>query len=234
MSALRGIIDLLFPPRCQVCRTPGLFPLCAACRSAIRVIHPPVCRRCGRPLRGPSDLLFTCITCRRRRPHFSAARAAGVYDGALREAIHAFKFGRRRALAAPLGRLMAQVARRDPQLQAADLIVPVPLHRRRFRERGFNQSALLASEVAADVGFPLAEDLLIKLRAAPPQSGLLLKDRRQNVRGAFTCAGPVHGAVILVDDVISTGFTVSECARILCQAGAARVVVLTAAMAVPE
>ena len=129
MGALRGLIDLIFPPVCQVCRTPGAFPLCDSCRSAFRFIEPPVCRKCGKPLRGSPDLVFTCVPCRHRRLYFAAARAAGIYDGALREAIHALKFGGCRALVVPLGSMMTKFVVADEQLRAAELVVPVPLHR---------------------------------------------------------------------------------------------------------
>lgn len=233
MSALRGLVDLVFPPACQVCQTPGTFPLCAACRCAFRRIQPPVCQKCGKPLRGPPDLVFTCIPCRHRRLYFAAARAAGIYDGALREAIHALKFGGRRALAASLGALMADCAASDERLRSAQLIVPVPLHSRRLRERGFNQSELLAAEVSEHLDLPVASDVLVRRQGTQAQSGLTFEDRRANVRGAFAAVRGIESKmVLLVDDVISTGFTLSECARALRDAGAARVLVVAAAMAV--
>lgn len=235
MLALRGLLELLFPPACQVCRTPGIIPLCADCRCAFRLIQPPVCQKCGKPLRGPPDLVFTCTSCRHRRLYFFAARATGVFDGTLREAIHALKFRARRTLAAPLGALMADCAAADARLQSAQIVVPVPLHRSRLRERGFNQSELLAREVAERMGFPLTADLLIRGQVTLAQSGLSLEDRRRNVRGAFVASGQINGStVLLVDDVISTGSTASECAKALRKVGAARVVVLTAAIAILE
>lgn len=233
MLALRGLLELVFPPACQVCRTPGSFPLCNDCRYGFRLIRLPVCQKCGKPLRGPPDLVFTCTPCRHRRPYFAAARAAGIYDGTLREAIHALKFGRRRALAAPLGALMADRAAADAGLRGARLVVPVPLHRYRMRERGFNQSELLAAKVSNHLNLPLRSDVLVRRQATEAQSGLTLEDRRGNVRGAFTVTRALaRDKVMLVDDVISTGFTASECARALRQAGAGQVVVLAAAMAV--
>lgn len=175
------------------------------------------------------------MTCRHRRLHFFAARAAGIFDGTLREAIHALKFRARRALAAPLGALMADCAAADPQLRSAQVVVQVPLHRNRLRERGFNQSELLAREVAERMALPLTADLLIRCQVTQAQSGLALEDRKRNVRGAFVASRQINGStVLLVDDVISTGSTASECARALRQVGAARVVVLTAAIAILE
>lgn len=234
MALLHGLADLLFPPACQICRIPGEFPLCAACRAGFRLIHAPVCQKCGKPLRGPPDLIFTCIPCRHRRTYFRQARAAGVYDGSLREAIHSFKFGRRRALAEPLGRLMAEVAAADAMLSAAQLVVPIPLHPRRLRERGFNQAELLAAAVSKRLGVPMAADVLTRTRSTEAQSGLTQDERRANVRGAFAATCQIDAArVLLVDDVLSTGFTASECARQLRQhGGVGEVRVLAAAMPV--
>lgn len=234
MLALRGILDLVFPRACQVCCFSGTFPLCSKCLNAFSLIRPPVCARCGIPLRGPADLSFTCIPCRHRRWYFTAARAAGVYDGALREAVHALKFRRRRALAGPLGELMAAVAHSDPVFRNARLIVPVPLHHRRERERGFNQSELLALTVGTSVGLCVDFQSLRRIRPTSPQSDLDSEARRVNVRDAFVVMrGLGMETVILVDDVISTGSTVRECARTLRAAGAAEVVILALARALP-
>lgn len=196
------------------------------------LIRPPVCRRCGKPLRGAPDLVFTCIPCRHRRTSFSCARAAGIYDGPLRDAIHALKFGRCQALAEPLGRLMAEVAATDSRLRA-DLVVPVPLHPRRRRERGFNQAELLADEMAAYLRLPVQADLLRRARPTKSQIELSRGARRDNVRAAFAADGRCGpGRVLLVDDVMSTGFTAGECARTLRAAGAREVAVVTAALAV--
>jgi ComF family protein len=232
VSALRGLLDLVFPPACQVCWGTRTFPLCPACLSTFRLVRPPICQKCGKPLRGPDDLEFTCIPCRHRKLHFVAARAAGIYDGTLREAIHALKFRGRRALAVPLGALMAEHVT-GARLPTAHVVIPVPLHYRRLRERGYNQSELLAAEVSRHLRLPVRSDVLVRRQATEAQSGLTLEVRRANVRGAFATVRSLAGqTVLLVDDVLSTGFTASECARVLRQAGAAQVVVLTAAIAV--
>src|SRR5207245_1863729 len=192
-------------PACQVCRASGDFALCCGCRTGFPLIRPPVCQKCGRPLRGPADLIFTCIPCRHRRTYFACARAAGVYDGPLREAIHALKFGRRQAMAGPLGRLIAEVVATDPRMRV-DLVVPVPLHSARLRDRGFNQAELLAVEVADYLNIPLNPRALQRVRATPPQTGLGRKDRRANVRDAFVARTPLDAAsVLVVGGVVSTG-----------------------------
>lgn len=160
---------------------------------------------------------------------FTRARAAGVYEDALREAIHALKFGRVRALVRPLGKVMVQTWEADAA--RVDLIVPVPLHPARVRQRGFNQSELLAREVARTLGLPMRPHALKRCRATAAQSGLGAADRRMNVSGAFEAVERVPETVLLIDDVFSTGFTVSACARALLRAGSVAVYVLTAAMA---
>ena len=154
-----------------------------------------------------------------------------MYEGTLREAIHALKFGGCRAMAGPLGDLIATTVLADRRLRA-DVVVPVPLHASRYRQRGFNQAELLGRRVAWVLGLP-CEGLLRRTHATDAQSGLTRQVREINVRGAFVCVEPLAGRdVLLIDDVMSTGFTASECARALRVAGAGEVVVATVAAAV--
>lgn len=179
--------------------------------------------------------MLTCPLCRRRRLQFACARGVAVYEGALREAIHALKFGRCRPLAAPLGRMMGLCAAADPVLASARLIVPVPMHAHRMRERGFNQAEVLAREVGRTLRLPVVAAAIRRKLPTEAQSALPLEDRLENVRGAFEASAALPPEpVLLVDDVISTGFTASECAGQLARAGAARVYVLAAALALPE
>lgn len=235
MALLQAIADLLFPPVCQVCARANGFPLCRHCRQSIRLISPPICLKCGRPIDGSCKVLHTCNLCRRRRPRFACARAAAIYEGTIREAIHGLKFGRRRALASPLGRLMAACAAADLELPSARLVIPVPLHPARLRTRGFNQAELLAREVGRILELPVLTNVIRRNIATAAQSALPLERRWENVRNAFEASGELPtDPVILIDDVISTGFTASACARTLADAGAPRVYVLAAALALPE
>ena len=210
-------------------------PVCPVCWVGIRLVLPPLCDRCGDPL--PSWRLLTiaegvCARCRRAPPAFDCARAAGDYDGSLREIIHAFKYDGRRSLAAPLARLMRDHG--ELVLRDADCVVPVPLHPWRRLTRGFNQ----AEELARRLDLPVARALW-RTRATVPQSGLRPAQRRRNMREAFRVSPLVRDGcledarVVLVDDVRTTGATLDACARVLKDAGAREVRALTVARATP-
>ena len=215
---------------------PGAGPVCSACWSRIRRLSPPLCRTCGDPLaswRVVSDALAQCARCRRRPPALTIARAAGEYEGSLRDVIHAFKYEGRRGLAAPLGRLAATEG--ADVLRGADWVVPVPLHLVRRLQRGFNQ----ADDLTRELGLPVAH-VLWRPRLTAAQTGLSAWARRRNVRGAFALspfwrwrrrsdlAGRV---VVLVDDVRTTGATLNACAEVLLDAGVGEVRALTVARA---
>jgi ComF family protein len=202
------------------------------------MLVPPLCRACGDPLpswRVISVATERCPRCRRRPPVVDAGCAAGEYEGALREIIHAFKYEGRRSLARPLGTMMRTAG--AELLRDGDCVVPVPLHPWRRVRRGFNQAADLARQLDR----PLVH-ALFRWRATPAQTGLTAAARRQNVRGAFAItplrSGEAYAAiedriVVLVDDVRTTGATLSECARVLKAAGAREVRALTVARAAP-
>lgn len=173
-----------------------------------------------------------CATCRSAKVNFDCARAAWIYDGAPRRAIHRLKYNGKSALAARLAPSLARTVRSDETLQsiAFDYVAAVPLHPRRERKRGFNQSELLARCLARELDVPF-ERMLCRTRATPPQVGLGLKERAQNVRDAFALAPrvsvPAGAQVLLVDDVFTTGATLRECAVVLKRAGARTVCAVT-------
>src|ERR1700675_3548805 len=227
-------LDLVFPPLCPVCD--GILgagrrdPLCGACWEGFERIAPPWCRCCGAPL----TIEGLCGACRSRRPRFAYARAAVIYADLVREAIHAFKFGGRRGLANPLGDLLAGLGLPALPGAAPDALVPVPLHPRRARERGYDQALLLARRLERAWGVPVVADALLRAVPTRPQTDLDAAARRRNVRDAFAVRRPelIAGRpVVLVDDVLTTGATAGECARSLYRAGAAAVGVLTVARA---
>jgi ComF family protein len=234
-------LDLLFPALCPVCQaTLGQGrrdPLCGVCWESIERITPPWCDRCGLPFgefrdSGSSDAVGgfgLCGACMVDPPVFDWARSAAIYSGVVREAIHAFKFNGKAALARPLAALMLEGCAAGLPADVT-AVVPVPLARARERERGYNQAALLAERIADGRGLPLRARWLTRLRDTRAQSDLTATERRANVRRAFGASPAVRGAhVVLVDDVLTTGATVAECCRVLRAAGAAGVGVLTVA-----
>ncbi|MEO5820353.1 MAG: ComF family protein [Vicinamibacteraceae bacterium] len=241
-------MTLLFAPPCATCDAPLDQPsassVCQACWQAIGRWSPPWCVRCGQPhaaWRADADICPRC----RRIPAALPVRAVGPYEGRLRDVLHAFKYDGRRSLAPPLAALVR--AQSADLLAAADVLVPVPLHRARRRSRGFNQ----AHDLAAALGPPVVAALR-RIRATTAQTELTAGGRRRNVRGAFAIApaGYRRGSwsaesrrramteaiagrvVVLVDDVITTGATLEACAAVLRAAGAADVRAVTVARAV--
>src|SRR5207249_2750400 len=194
--------------------------VCLPCWRTFRRLQGPCCRRCGDPVfvfEAPvPPRSFQCEECRRRERPFDRCRSAGVYDGTLREAIHRVKFDGQTALARSLGRWLARSL--PGEASEADLVTPVPLHPRKIRERGFNQSEFLSAAVASAASLPHRARLLSKTTPTHSQTGLGRRERRRNLRGTFSLGAgvPVAGRrILLVDDIYTTGCTVEECARVL-------------------
>lgn len=196
------------------------------------MVKSPLCPVCGRyfPSREGGDR--PCGTCLKKRRTFRRAKALALYEGPVMEAIHRMKYQGRLDLAKPFAGLVLESLPRMEFAMDWDIVVPVPLHIRRLRERGFNQSALLAGSIGKTLGIPVDVFSLKKTRTTPPQVGLTMKERMKNVKGVFQVMeeNVVKGrSVLLCDDVFTTGATVSECAHILRKAGAKSVDVLTLA-----
>jgi ComF family protein len=242
---LTALIDLLLPPFCAVCEAPlaegRRDPLCGACWASIQRVTPPLCAACGLDIgrdraRPPLETapVARCGPCRTRPPAFDYARSAARYDDVVREALHSFKFGGRRALASPLAALIAEAGVASLPVAAPDLIVPVPLFPGRERARGFNHADLLARCVGRAWNVPVHRGVLSRVVDTRAQTDLTGRERRRNVRDAFRVRRPETVAgrhVIVVDDILTTGSTVSACAHALRRAGAAAVGVLTVARA---
>ncbi len=205
--------------------------MCPAClRKPTALVAEYFCRDCRTPFRNrfPLDEEGRCTLCRLGLNGFDAAYSFGAFETELRELIHLFKYGRVETLARPLGRFLALAL---PRAEEFDVVAPMPLHWTRRWARGFNQSELLAREIARRASVPV-RNLARRSRATPPQAGLTNAKRRENVSRAFRVPRPerVRGRrILLVDDVMTTGATASACARALKQAGAARVTLLTVA-----
>lgn len=227
-----ALLGLFFPRTCVVCRTDlpsASDPLCAPCLGSFPVWAGLSCRVCGIPL---PDGGARCFDCRRRRRSFRFSQSAGLYEGALRSCLVQLKYGKKEALARPLGLWMAEKWGFRPELKRVDALVPVPLHFIRGRTRGYNQATLLARPFGEKVGIPVWEEVLTRRRWGRSQTRLRREARRKNVEGAFFVPRPdrVGGKrLLLVDDVCTTGATLDACARALREAGAAWVGAFTAA-----
>jgi ComF family protein len=193
-----------------------------------------VCPVCGRFLDSAGED-HLCGRCLESRPAFSLHRSCGAYAGTLKDVVLLFKYRRCAPLGGPLARFAEAALASEPRLwEGADFLVPVPLHRARRRDRGFNQSRLLARGLAKARGTRVLDGALVKSRNAPPQAGLRAADRERNVVGAYGVRRPdrVKGrTLVLVDDVTTTGATLRECARVLMDAGAKEVRAITLAQA---
>lgn len=235
---LKALLDTLFPSLCHCCKAfipdAGALHLCPECRAGSPSIASPRCPVCGLPFLTEGGIDHRCGGCLDAPPPFAAARAAVLFDGPVRELIHRFKYGKTVRHCRPLALLAAEHLAGCTAEWGADLVVPVPLHVKRLRQRGFNQAVLLGEVLARKWQLPLSRNSLRRIRWTEPQINLAAAERRENVRGAFAVKDPaaVRGKrIILVDDVYTTGSTVAECARTLKRGGAEAVFVVTVARA---
>lgn len=248
--ALSGFLDLLYPRLCSLCKVPLVLDapsagvpawLCQVCADDLPWVEPPFCKVCGEMYDGAFTHDFRCMNCGGRRLAFEFAIAACRAEGPVRELVHQFKYERKLHLRGVLATLLLKTLH-DPRLAGEDLatwlLVPVPLHRSRERDREFNQSRELALRLSEATGIPVI-DALVRCRETDTQAHLDREERLQNLRGAFALRqtgfprrkARLQGRrILLVDDVFTTGATTSECARVLRQQGEAeKVVVITVA-----
>ena len=237
-SLLTGLCDLIFPRHCLICRQyhprTAHDPVCPSCQSNLPWNTPPFCLRCSRHL----DVVSAeglCPSCRNHPPRFDEAWTILHYEGTARDILKRFKFHNKTSLRRTFKTLLAHfIARHDLVFPANAIIVPMPLHPLRLRERGYNQAGLLAESVAQLLSLPLAADILERVRHTPRQSELGAKERWTNIKGAFRIKNPasIKGSpVILVDDILTTGATASEASGILKDAGASQVIIISLAIA---
>ena len=222
--SLAASIDLLLPPACLLCGR--LLPtghdaqaFCRDCLAAMPPLTSAHCRCCAQPFPDTtSNHLFG--NCLQRQPPFSIVHAVGIYQGSLKQAIHKLKYRNRLVLAKPLGQLLGKSIVAEGSGFAPDRIIPVPLHPRRLRQRGYNQALEVARPIAQQSGILLDTTLLQRTRNTPQQQGLTATERRSNLRNAFTLtSGAPALRILLIDDVMTTGETVRECSRTLLVSG---------------
>ncbi len=228
--------DFIFPPNCLLCKklffSSQKIELCENCINNFNFFNnSPKCRKCGIVFNSPVTTDHLCSRCFKEKIFFDKARAIGVFDGALRKAVHLLKYSPRPRIAASLGRLMAQQGKEIMDIKGYDWIIPVPLHEIRLRQRGFNQALLLARQVGKTWGVPVKAEYLKRALQTETQTTMLRQSRYRNVRNAFNCTAEYGGEknILIIDDVFTTGATVNECARVLKKHGAKRVEVLTLA-----
>jgi ComF family protein len=242
-SGLNSLVGLFFPTICRLCQKPvddiSVGVVCNSCWSQIRTISQPYCKRCGYAF--PSKIIepeeALCGACRRGLYDFDFARAYGPFREPLKEMVHQFKYRSHPSLARPLAHRLAALYMAHQEQLSANLIIPVPLHRVREKERGFNQASELAKHLARLTGIDVERYWLLRSRPTKVQAGLSRRERRLNVRGAFGVSGRARfggKSILLVDDVFTTGATLNECARILKQKGARQVSALTVARVIRE
>lgn len=224
LTRLKGMaLDLLFPRWCVGCGVEGSF-LCQSCQRSLPRIEPPICPRCGRPQAGGQ----LCSGCVEWSATIDGIRSPFRFEGASREAVHQLKYRNLRALVPLLAELMNNYLR--TRSMPRDVLVPVPLHRKRLRERGYNQSLLLAERLSRLTDLPMVDDCLVRQKNNPPQARTsIVQERRDNVVGAFACRNDrLRGKqVLLIDDVATSGATLDACGVALKASGAASVWALT-------
>ena len=236
-QVLQEVLHLIYPPTCAGCARAVTSdkPFCPDCFSNLALISEPYCPLCGIPCGAEAITSHLCSDCLESFHPFDRARAAGFYQGLLREVIHRFKYGGQTFLVWPLARMLIGPARELARLHRIDTVVPVPLHTRRLRQRGFNQSSLLARRLGSLLKVSVDYSSLKRTRWTDPQIGLSRNQRAVNVKGAFSLKAPEKikdKGILLVDDVFTTGETVNQCVQVLNDGGSREVVVLTVARTV--
>lgn len=237
------ILDLVYPKTCFGCKTKLLsgskIYLCRDCLEKIGELKSPFCISCGSPrpfdysdliekynLLEKDNVYYKCPQCTGYKYYFSRGYTSSLYDGLIRECIHGLKYNSHTYLGYTLAEIMLDFALKNIQLQCVDLIMPVPLHWKKYRDRGFNQSLILSRTLSKRTGIPLVNKGLVRVKSIPSQVKLSRKDRIHNLKGAFKVKEKECFAdknILLVDDVFTTGATMNECAKTLIESGAKEV-----------
>jgi len=240
-KAFKDIGEVMFPPQCLGCAE-ILYPsagqiFCQACSNEIRLITGRICPVCGTVFPDSPAPGHVCGDCLENKTYFSRARAVFRYETLILNAIHQFKYGRNISVGETLASFMAGFSFSDIDFPDYSLIIPVPLHIKRLRERGFNQSLILARALEKKHRIPVDFSVLKRKKFTTTQAGSNRNERKSNIKNAFevrNCKNIAGKNIILVDDVYTTGVTVNECAKMLVMAGVQKVSVLTLARVLPN
>ncbi len=228
----RSLLDFVFPPHCCVCESyleEDEHVVCKGCWGGMELIDRGFCRRCGAPL---AESVSPCQWCQKREFNFSGVRILSIFVGKTQDIIHQFKYSGKKSIGRRLGGMLAELLRDDDRMIKADMIVPVPLHRSRKRERGYNQSQIIAQSLGDALKIEVREDILTRWKWTKVQTKLDPIQRIENVDGAFRVVKAEDlkdKKVVLVDDVLTTGATANSCANTLTEGGAKSVFVAVAA-----
>ncbi|MFH1380107.1 MAG: ComF family protein [bacterium] len=219
---------MVYPKRCISCGSPlphdNTQYACVTCWNSIERIGENSCAGCSAPLAYQAD---SCPACQRRPVSYGRLYAAALYRGLMRRYLHRIKFSNKKYIMQALAHLCITRCRQIPHMHTYDAVIPVPLHPARMRERGFNQAEILGKFIADEFSIPLITGLLVRVRNTNPQFNLTLEKRKQNIQNAFNvtkqAAMSKYKKIILVDDICTTGSTLSEAARALKSAGSKKI-----------
>lgn len=248
---IRGLLHLLYPKRCPICDglvSPSAgaefvwgkeklrisaslyYPVCDSCRKKIIYVQEPACKQCGKPLEEVRQEF--CGDCARKKHEFLQGKALWVYKGPVKESVYRLKYGNRREYAISYAQEMARQHGRWLRRCQIEAIIPIPLHRKRMRQRGYNQAELIAVELGRLLGIPVWTDILVRNVNTRPQKELNDKERKNNLKKAFKIAskGVQLKCVLLVDDIYTTGSTMDGAAQVLKSAGVSKVYAISASI----
>ncbi len=232
-------LDIILPPKCISCGTfvDDANTICPSCWGDLNFISEPSCKICGYPFQFKAEGIELCAGCLNERPLFEKAKSVWVYDQHSKHMVTSFKYSDKTHTADIFGALMSNTG--ASFIESSDFVVPVPLHPLKLFQRRYNQAALLAQSIARKNNIPIIPDLLIRTKNSPPQASLNRKQRLENIKSAFDINPKFKAAlkdktITLVDDVMTTGATINECAKILLNGGAYAVYVITLARIVEK
>ncbi len=227
-KADRKLLDILYPPRCPFCDrvTATQQEICLKCRTKIRKITEPLCKKCGKPL--DNERMEYCMDCQKSQPAFVQGKALWIYEKKVKNSIYRFKYQNKREYAFVYAKELAETCGEWIRRKQIDLIVPVPLHKERKRSRGYNQAEILAKELGRYLGIPVSTKLLVRVKNTKPQKLLSAAERKNNLKKAFKTVENIVQLkhirhILVVDDIYTTGSTLNSAALALMEAGVTEV-----------